>query len=152
MNSKFITLLVAAVIIAGLMVFQATKNSSAKVLEVSDLLGQADDPSFRRIRVGGRVADLPIDYATEPAIKLTFRISKPGVTEPPSDANTIQVVYEGLKPDMFAPGRDVIIDGKFEGGILLASTLLTQCPSKYEPPQGPGGQVYPENTTLPKKY
>jgi len=152
MNSKFITLLFAAVVIAGLMVFQATKSSSAKVLEVSDLLGHADDPALKRIRVGGRVVDLPIEYLTEPVIKLTFRISKPGVTEAPTEANTVPVVYEGLKPDMFAAGRDVIIDGKFEGGVLHASTLLTQCPSKYEPPQGPGGAVSTEKTTDYPKY
>jgi cytochrome c-type biogenesis protein CcmE len=99
----------------------------------------AKDPKeiVRRIRVGGRVADLPIDYATEPTLRLSFRIMDPGKSEPSTIENTIAVVYEGLRPDMFAAGRDVIIDGHFEGGILYAATLLTQCPSKYEPPDAP---------------
>jgi len=46
----------------------------------------------------------------------------------------VAVVYRGLRPDMFSAGRDVIIDGSFEGGSVVANTLLTQCPSKYEAP------------------
>lgn len=136
MNSKFLILLVAMFCVAGLMVFQATKSSSASVLEASDLVDLDGQSSLNRIRVGGRVVDLPIEYVTEPNIKLSFRISNPGATDAPTESNTVAVVYEGLKPDMFAPGRDVIIDGRFENGILHASNLLTQCPSKYEPPDG----------------
>ncbi len=136
MNSKFLILLVAMFCVAGLMVFQATKSSSASVLEASDLVDLDSQSSLTRIRVGGRVVDLPIEYVTEPNIKLSFRISNPGATDAPTESNTVAVVYEGLKPDMFAPGRDVIIDGRFENGILHASNLLTQCPSKYEPPDG----------------
>ena len=46
----------------------------------------------------------------------------------------IPVTYKKLKPDMFAAGRDVIIDGNFINGKVEALNLLTQCPSKYEPP------------------
>ena len=35
---------------------------------------------------------------------------------------------------MFTAGRDVIIDGEYKDGVLQAQKLLTQCPSKYEPP------------------
>jgi cytochrome c-type biogenesis protein CcmE len=49
------------------------------------------------------------------------------------DAAPVRVLYRNTKPDMFAPGRDVIIDGSFDGEKLVASRLLTQCPSKYEP-------------------
>jgi cytochrome c-type biogenesis protein CcmE len=136
MNSKFLILLVAMFCVAGLMVFQATKSSSASVLEASDLINLGGQSSLSRIRVGGRVVDLPIEYTTEPNIQLSFRIANPGVNDLPTESNTVPVVYEGLKPDMFAPGRDVIIDGRFENGILYASNLLTQCPSKYEPPDG----------------
>ena len=137
MNSKFITLFVAVLVVAGLMVFQATKTSSATVIVASDLMAKDPKEIVRRIRVGGRVADLPIDYATEPTLRLSLRIMDPGKSEPSTIENTIAVVYEGLRPDMFAAGRDVIIDGHFEGGILYAATLLTQCPSKYEPPDAP---------------
>ena len=50
------------------------------------------------------------------------------------------VVYRGSIPDNFAVGRDVIIDGRLEGGVFRAKTdtLSTKCPSKYasSPPAG----------------
>jgi cytochrome c-type biogenesis protein CcmE len=36
---------------------------------------------------------------------------------------------------MFAADRDVIVEGKVEGGVFHAKTLLTTCPSKYESDQ-----------------
>ncbi len=50
----------------------------------------------------------------------------------------VPVVYQGLRPDMFEAGRDVIIDGEFKDGVVIASSLLTQCPSKYEAPSPEG--------------
>jgi cytochrome c-type biogenesis protein CcmE len=34
---------------------------------------------------------------------------------------------------MFQAGRDVLIDGDFKNGTIVAAKLQTQCPSKYEP-------------------
>jgi len=133
MNSKFLTLFAAAFIVAVIMVYQATKESAAQVLVVSDLLKSSEN--MTRIRVGGRVSTLSLDYVTEPVMKLSFRIQDPGKELPEvTESNTVSVVYEGLRPDMFSAGRDVIIDGRYENGVLYASNLLTQCPSKYEPP------------------
>ncbi len=40
------------------------------------------------------------------------------------------------KPDMFAPGRDVIVEGLLTGdSTLQARQVLTSCPSKYSPKQ-----------------
>jgi cytochrome c-type biogenesis protein CcmE len=46
----------------------------------------------------------------------------------------LRVNYQGILPDMFAEGRDVIVEGKYEDGqSLIAKTIMTRCPSKYEP-------------------
>jgi len=40
------------------------------------------------------------------------------------------------KPDMFAPGRDVIVEGRLAlDGTIDARQVLTSCPSKYVPKQ-----------------
>ncbi len=71
----------------------------------------------------------PIEYQTEPRMVLRF-----GVEDPKDGNGTVAaVVYENLKPDMFAAGRDVLIDGDYVGGVIKAAKLQTQCPSKYEP-------------------
>ena len=47
-------------------------------------------------------------------------------------STTLTVRYNGILPDMFAEGRDVIVEGTVQDGVFHASTLLTTCPSKYE--------------------
>jgi cytochrome c-type biogenesis protein CcmE len=36
-------------------------------------------------------------------------------------------------PDLFAPGRDVVLEGRLRSGIFEAvpGSLVTKCPSKY---------------------
>ncbi|RIL11314.1 MAG: hypothetical protein DCC75_02555 [Proteobacteria bacterium] len=130
MNRLFISIVVVFAIIAGLLIFQASKSGTSLVLTPEELIAKGSDVSTQRIRVAGRVAELPIDYSLEPEPTLKFSIENPGK----GGGAIVAVLYKDLKPDMFASGRDVIIDGSFENGTLLATNLLTQCPSKYEPP------------------
>ena len=48
---------------------------------------------------------------------------------------TATVVYKGTVPDLFRSGRDVVVDGKLRNGVFVAvpNTLVTKCPSKYQP-------------------
>jgi hypothetical protein len=55
------------------------------------------------------------------------------VSDPAGGGSVVPVEYRNLKPDMFQAGRDVLIDGDFKGGRIVAAKLQTQCPSKYEP-------------------
>ncbi len=117
------------------MVFQATRESTAAVLLPEDLAATPAGKDLMRIRVGGRVASDAIDYQMDPEFVLRFKVHNlPKEKQDVTAFARIPVVYKGLKPDMFAAGRDVIIDGEYRGGVLYASKLLTQCPSKYEPP------------------
>jgi cytochrome c-type biogenesis protein CcmE len=143
MKKKFLLILLTVVLVAVLLVVQATRTGAASVLLAGDLAKRSSDLS--RIRVAGRVSSDPIDYQVEPNFVLRFQIedrplvngkeSDQASASAPSAQLKIPVVFEGVKPDMFSSGRDVIIDGDFRGGILYASNLLTQCPSKYEPPK-----------------
>ncbi|MFM7140653.1 MAG: cytochrome c maturation protein CcmE [Alphaproteobacteria bacterium] len=47
-------------------------------------------------------------------------------------AARLPVSYNGILPDMFADGRDVIVEGRVVDGVFHAKSLLTTCPSKYE--------------------
>ena len=48
---------------------------------------------------------------------------------------TVPVVYKGSVPDLFRPGRDVVVEGRYRNGVFVAvpGTLVTKCPSKYVP-------------------
>lgn len=129
MNKVFVSLFVLITAAASIMVYQATHSTKSLVLIPSEVMAKTSDGKLERIRVGGKVTTDPIQYDLEPEIALSFRIE-----DPTNPHGSIPVVYKGLKPDMFAPGRSVMIDGDVTGGTLVATKLLTQCPSKYEPP------------------
>lgn len=128
MGRSFLSLIIVFIVAAGLLVFQATQGTASAVVSLNDLVAKPKQDRLR-IRVAGRVADNGIDYQVQPRIVLRFNVQDPG-----NPSGTVPVVYEGLKPDMFMGGRDVLIDGDFREGEIKASQLLTQCPSKYEPP------------------
>lgn len=129
----FISLIITVGLIALILTVQATLGSASSVYTPSQLVrdaGPVDQPrAIHRVRIAGRVSDDPISYIVEPSIELKF-----SVVDRENPAERLPVVYRNLKPDMFAAGRDVLIDGDFVEGVFEASSLLTQCPSKYEPP------------------
>jgi len=133
MNRIFLSLVLVAVVVGGLLTFQATRVGTSDVLLPSALAAESADAVVARIRVAGRVSDDPIEYAVAPSFELKFAVLDPGSKA--TGPGVLRVVYRGVKPDMFAPGRDVIMDGNFSGGVLEATKLLTQCPSKYEAPK-----------------
>lgn len=127
-------ILVAVVILAGgFMLVQGMRLGTSMVLLPSELHARSKGEPLRRIRVAGRVTD-PIEYTLDPSIQLQFGVYDPALKEAPDQQKVVKVRYAGLKPDMFAKGRDVIIDGEYANGVLEAQKLLTQCPSKYEAP------------------
>lgn len=133
MGNKLFTGLVAVfALVAVIFVVRATSNTSAKVITVADLAKLGSNATLKRVQLGARVsAGHEIDYQVEPKIQLKFSVEDPGVT----GGSSIPVEYDGLKPDMFAAGRDVIVSGDLIDGRFVAAKLLTQCPSKYEPPK-----------------
>lgn len=128
MNKLVVSLIIGFIGVGGLLVFQATQGTASVIFTPSEL-AQSQEKELQRIRVVGMVADQPIDYQVEPKIRLAFTIQ-----DPEGETGLVPVVSNRLKPDMFAVGRSVIIDGDFRDGTLHVSKIMTQCPSKYEPP------------------
>jgi cytochrome c-type biogenesis protein CcmE len=46
---------------------------------------------------------------------------------------SVPVTYEGVVPDPFREGREVIVSGELENGTFVAErdSLVTKCPSKF---------------------
>jgi cytochrome c-type biogenesis protein CcmE len=132
-----IAIAIAAVLV--LLLIQGMQQGSSVVLLPSQVLERGAKESLKRIRVIGRVTTQEILYSVSPKLELKFSVQDPPGSNQSKDGR-LAVVYEGVKPDMFAAGRDVIIDGAYDGGELKAVNLLTQCPSKYEPPVTPGAK------------
>jgi cytochrome c-type biogenesis protein CcmE len=48
------------------------------------------------------------------------------------DTEEVPVAYKGILPDMFAEGREVVVEGHYKSGAMTAKQIMTSCPSKYE--------------------
>lgn len=129
MYTRFI---IAAVVVVGalsVLVYSALETSKREVVTVPLLVERRIEQ--KNIRLGARVADQEFQYRTEGGFLLRF-----SVRDPAAPAGTvIPVVYHGIMPDTLKPGRDVILEGDFDGTQFNAEHLMTQCPSKYEPPK-----------------
>jgi cytochrome c-type biogenesis protein CcmE len=134
------SLIVVFVMLVLLLLLNAGKTEVSKVYlpsELIELAKETDAELIPRVRLAARVAEGDIKYQVEPEIKLEFLAKNPPNKDgtPTQSTITLPIVYNGIKPDMFAVDRDVIVDGELRQGTFYASKLLTQCPSKYEAPK-----------------
>ncbi|MCB0319441.1 MAG: cytochrome c maturation protein CcmE [Bdellovibrionales bacterium] len=151
MNKIFLGLVLLFLGIGGVLVIQAMKTSTSSVHMPSELATFSRDTVLPRVRVAGEVVADKIVYELEPKIRLEFSLKNPSAAQAEQDVTpqsngSIPVKYDKLMPDMFAPGRSVIVDGEFKDGTLYARELLTQCPSKYKPPKPIEGTVHPNGS------
>jgi cytochrome c-type biogenesis protein CcmE len=75
----------------------------------------------------GRVVGKPTGDAHAGGLRFRLRDVKD------TSGTTVAVVYTGTVPDLFASGRDIVVDGKLENGTFVADrdSMVTKCPSKY---------------------
>ncbi len=94
-------------------------------LTPTELRAQAGKIFKKGVRVSGHIEEGSIDWDPQ---KLEMRFSI-------TDGNkTIPVHYQGVVPDTFKYGVEVIVEGKLTSADLFKATkLMTKCPSKYEP-------------------
>jgi cytochrome c-type biogenesis protein CcmE len=76
------------------------------------------------VRVKGRVRKGSSKWDSR-ALRLSFTLA--------DDQQEIPVSYHGVVPDLFAEGREIIVEGQLSPTGLVADSLLASCPSKYEP-------------------
>jgi len=134
MNKRFIFTLLFASLIVSYLVFAAVHQTAKAEVTVSEL--QSKPGPRKNIRLGARVAEGEIKYTNEAERQLSFFVEDiEGKAE-----QIIPVNYKGTVPDTLKVGRDVILEGSYNGESFIATSLLTQCPSKYQPPE-PGTTV-----------
>ena len=127
----------------GYLIFAAVRNTAEYYLTVNELNQRKAELNGQMIRVAGRVQ--PGNISWDPtSLTLVFAISElppdpnqPAVTQvvAKGGAAVWRVVSRGQpKPDMFAAGRDVIVEGRpAADNTIEATQVLTSCPSKYVP-------------------
>jgi cytochrome c-type biogenesis protein CcmE len=122
-----VKLLVAAgVMIAavGFLVVNAMGSSMAYFHTVSELEASGRGLNGEQVRVGGDVLSGSIDRQPL-STELRFTIT--------DGTSTMPVVYSGVVPDIFSEDVEVVAEGTIgPDGTLVATKLLTKCPSRFE--------------------
>jgi len=128
------------------LIVSAIRSTSEYYLTVSEVGARQAELGRDPIRVAGRVKPGTISWEPN-TLTLKFvivPIPDPAPTAPVRpvsvravDSVSFPVFCEGQpKPDMLAENRDVIVEGKLTaGGVIIASQVMTSCPSKYQPKQ-----------------
>ena len=49
--------------------------------------------------------------------------------------NSVNVVYDGLLPDLFREGQGIVAEGHFRDGVFVASEVLAKHDENYMPPE-----------------
>ena len=131
-QSKFLIgafLIVAAV---GYLIYTGIQETKVYFFTMDEFLLERAALANKDVRIAGRVQDGSMQWDPA-ALNLNFVLTPIEETTAPL-APGVPVHYQGIVPDMFAEGRDVVVEGVYTPERnLVASTIMTSCPSKYEP-------------------
>jgi cytochrome c-type biogenesis protein CcmE len=127
--------LIGAALLVGAvsyLVYAGVRESAVYYLTIDEFLQKKDSLTDEGVRVAGRVQAGTVQRKTTSAgTQLQFELSDF------AKGGGVPVKYTGILPDMFAEGRDVIVEGKYtRDGVLRAQTIMTSCPSKYQAEAG----------------
>jgi cytochrome c-type biogenesis protein CcmE len=138
-KSKFfigVLLIVGAV---GYLMYTGIRETSTYYLTIEEFLPKREALANEGVRVAGRVQTGSVRWDPKD-LRLSFVLG-PFQDGAGNQAVGVPVRYQGILPDMFAEGRDVIVEGRYDAGSALsAKTIMTSCPSKYEP-EKPGART-----------
>ena len=126
MSTKAKTALAVGAVLAAILYLILTgfSNSMVYYLELSEFLAEGEGRENRAVRINGAVQEGSIKRdEKENLLEFTLTDGK----------LTMDVVYEGIIPDLFKENADVVVEGrKIKDSPFRADTILTKCPSKYE--------------------
>ncbi len=103
------------------------QSSATYYYTVTEFNALGDTVSGENVRVNGQVVDGSIEQ------DITERTLRFIIVDLEEEEDSLPIVYQGIPPDSFQAGREVVIEGYLmPSGVFKASNVLTKCPSKYE--------------------
>jgi cytochrome c-type biogenesis protein CcmE len=125
MKPKFKPILISLVVVSVIsyLIYTGIRDTMTYFLTVSEVLAQPSENQDQTLRVGGNVSPGSVKWDPK-NLRLLFTIQ--------DEKASIAVDYEGVVPDSFKPGREVIVEGTYTGdGKFKATTIMPKCASKY---------------------
>ena len=121
---KLISIAVITLSIFGYLLYTGIRDTMTYYLTVPEVLAGTTEAQTEIIRVEGNVFADSVRWDPK-ELKLLFKIG--------DETASMNVDYRGVVPDSFKPGREVVIEGKYNGnGEFIANTIMPKCASKYE--------------------
>ena len=121
-----VSFIIAGVAILGAvlyLVFANTQANAVYYMTVSELK-HCTACATQSVRVAGVVQSGSI-VRDDQNQRMSFTIN--------DGAHVLAVSYSGVVPDIFRPGIQVVVEGRYTGqGPFQAQTLLAKCPSKFQ--------------------
>ena len=119
----------------GYLITTGINSTSTYFFTVSELMDQKVSFHGTGLKVKGNVVVGSIERDPNDYLSVQFAIEEKN--------SNLNVVYQGVTPDMFQDGGEVVVEGALdEQGVFHANTLLTSCPSKYEA-EKEAGKMHP---------
>lgn len=120
--ARLVIALSVAAVLAIFLLYSSIAGGGTPSLRPSSLAGHAE-----KVSLTGTVIKPVTGDAHGAGLRFRLRDVK--------GAATVPVVYTGTVPDLFRPGRDIVVEGRFRSGVFVAApdTMVTKCPSKYAP-------------------
>jgi cytochrome c-type biogenesis protein CcmE len=121
-----LSVVVVAGAISGLL-WASTREGAEYYKYVDEVLTDSARYQGKRLRVHGDVVEGSL--TSDKALHYRFKIA----SRSPRPAAVIEAEFQGIPPDTFKAGTEVIAAGVLSpDGRLVADKIETKCPSKYE--------------------
>ena len=109
---------------AAALVLTAFEDSIVFFYSPTDLVTKTPEPD-RRLRLGGLVEVDSIQKSDGGTVK--FRVT--------DTAETVDVTFKGLLPDLFREGQGVVAEGRYIKSVFVADNVLAKHDENYMPPE-----------------
>ncbi|MFQ5914292.1 MAG: cytochrome c maturation protein CcmE [Nitrospinota bacterium] len=123
MNRKKIQFIGGGIIIFGAIAYLSItgmQQGMSYYHEVNEVQARAIDLYGKGLRVSGKVQQGSIRKTADQRV-YNFQVTDGKASLP--------IHFEGIVPDLFKEGAEVIVEGKFRrDGVLVASNVMTACP------------------------
>jgi cytochrome c-type biogenesis protein CcmE len=117
---RLVVALSVAALLAVFLLYTSIAGGGTPALQPSELNGRSG-----KVALAGKVIGPIRGDAHGQGLRFTMRDVQGTASVP--------VVYTGSVPDLFRPGRDIMVEGRLRGGVFVSDpgTMVTKCPSKY---------------------
>ena len=117
-----------------ILVLAMTKKESMLELTPEKLITNAQAMDNQNVQLVGAISEESTAWDAD-EFKLTFAVRELEVSETELEGTeTVNVIYNKLKPDNFIDGGNVFVEGKYDAqqNLIVANKVTTKCASKYE--------------------